>query len=146
MNKTLRYPVFMKHDGDHTWLAFVPDFKIYTEGLSIMNAKDMARDAIGLALSNLTESHEPLPIPSAPSEARKMAEADADETFDYSDGELAYVAVKLENSMVKRLETALMAFIESQTVKNGPTTEACALAVPQAARVLIELWDKTDQI
>lgn len=51
-----------------------------------------------------------------------------------------------EDSMVKRLETALMAFIESQTVKNGPTTEACALAVPQAARVLIELWDKTDQI
>lgn len=51
-----------------------------------------------------------------------------------------------EDDMVKRLETALMVFIESQTVKNGPTTEACALAVPQAARVLIELWDKTDRI
>lgn len=52
-----------------------------------------------------------------------------------------------EDSMVERLENALLTFIETQTVtKNEPSTEACAMAVPQAARVLIELWDKTDRI
>lgn len=52
-----------------------------------------------------------------------------------------------EDSMVERLENALLTFIETQTVtKNGPSTEACAMAVPQAARVLIELWDKTNRI
>ena len=52
-----------------------------------------------------------------------------------------------EDSMVERLEKALLTFIESQSIaNNGPSTEACAMAVPQAARVLIELWDKTDRI
>lgn len=52
-----------------------------------------------------------------------------------------------EDDMVRRLENALLTFIETQTVtKNEPSTEACAMAVPQAARVLIELWDKTDRI
>ena len=41
------YPVFIA-DYKKNYLVFVPDFDIYTEGKSLANAIEMARDAIGL--------------------------------------------------------------------------------------------------
>ena len=41
------YPVLIKEYGSD-YLVYVPDMEIYTEGKSVADAMEMARDAIGL--------------------------------------------------------------------------------------------------
>ena len=102
------YPTFIaKINNDY--LVFVPDMKIYTEGTSIADAIEMARDAIGLKGIDLEDENIELPKPSDADKAIELAKEDADEDFDYSTGLLTYVDVdfaeyrlKHDNKMVRR--------------------------------------------
>ena len=102
------YPTFIaKINNDY--LVFVPDMKIYTEGTSIADASEMARDAIGLKGIDLEDENIELPKPSDADKAIELAKEDADEDFDYSTGLLTYVDVdfseyrkKHDNKMVRR--------------------------------------------
>ena len=83
--------------------------KIYTEGTSIADAIEMARDAIGLKGIDLEDENIELPKPSDADKAIELAKEDADEDFDYSTGLLTYVDVdfseyrkKHDNKMVRR--------------------------------------------
>ncbi|MCC8014471.1 MAG: type II toxin-antitoxin system HicB family antitoxin [Eubacterium sp.] len=102
------YPTFIAK-SDNCYLVFVPDFKIYTEGSSFVEAIEMARDAI--ASKGITYENEGIivPKPSDSEEAISKAEAEADDIFDYSKGVLTYVDVnfseyreKYDNRMVRR--------------------------------------------
>jgi hypothetical protein len=82
---------------------------LYTEGTSLTDAIEMARDAIGLKGINLEDDGLELPEPSSSEQAIAKAKADADEFFDYSTGLLTYVDVdfaeyrlKHDNKMVRR--------------------------------------------
>ncbi|MBQ7265537.1 MAG: type II toxin-antitoxin system HicB family antitoxin [Firmicutes bacterium] len=102
------YPSFIaKVNNDY--LIFIPDMKIYTEGTSLANAIEMARDAIGLKGINLEDDNISIPEPSDTEKAVELAKEDADEDFDYSTGLLTYIDVdfseyrkKHDNKMVRR--------------------------------------------
>jgi len=102
------YLVFIKQSGDD-YLVYVPDFDIYTQGKDFVDAMEMARDAIGLAGMSLEDDHKEFPKPSTIEEAVQKAKDDADEDFDFSDGDMTYVDVdflayrnKMNNRSVKK--------------------------------------------
>ena len=102
------YPTFIREsNGDY--LVFVPDLEIYTEGTSIADAIEMARDAIGLKGIDMEDSGQKLPEPSNTERALEIAKKDADDVFDYSTGVLSFVDVDFleyrkqhDNKMVRR--------------------------------------------
>ena len=89
------YPVFVKECGND-YLVYVPDMEIYTEGKSLVDAIEMARDAIGLKGLTIEDDKKEIPAPSTMETAYEKAKADADEDFDYSDGILTLVDVDFE--------------------------------------------------
>lgn len=56
------YPVFMEKTGDGYYVK-IPDFDIGTQGESIPDAMEMARDAIGLMGIDLQDDGKPIPEP-----------------------------------------------------------------------------------
>ena len=86
------YPTFIKQRHD-SFLVFVPDWEIYTEASSFVDAIMMARDAIGLSGIIKEDYENDIPVPSSYELAIQKAKADADEVFDYSTGVLTMVDV-----------------------------------------------------
>lgn len=102
------YPIFIKKDGKD-FLVFVPDWEIYTEGSSFVNAIEMARDAIGLSGIVKEDDGAEFPKASTCDEAVIKAKNDADEDIDFSTGILTLVDVdfveyrrKNDNKSVKK--------------------------------------------
>ncbi|MBP8967941.1 MAG: type II toxin-antitoxin system HicB family antitoxin [Lachnospiraceae bacterium] len=102
------YPTFIKENGK-IFLVYVPDLDIYTEGKSLTDAIEMARDAIGLKGITLEDDGVDVPPPSSPEVALRKAQNEADDIFDYSTGLLTFVDVnfteyrlKHDNKMVRR--------------------------------------------
>ena len=89
------YPVLIKQCGKD-YLVYVPDLELYTEGKSMAEAMEMARDAIGLKGVDYMKDTKTLPEPSNATEAINKAKEEADEDFDYSDGILTLVDVDFE--------------------------------------------------
>ena len=101
------YPTFIAKDNKD-YLVYVPDMDIYTEGTSMADAIEMARDAIGLKGIDLEDDGKELPTSSTQKEAIQKAKKDT-EIFDYSTGILTWVDIdftvyrrKVENKMVRR--------------------------------------------
>ena len=101
------YPTFIIEEGKD-YLVYVPDLDIYTEGSSIENAIEMARDAIGLKGIALEDEHLAIPEPKSYDNAVQKAKQDTEE-IDYSKGMLTMVDVnfteyrrKMDNRMVRR--------------------------------------------
>ena len=116
------YPVFIAQ-SNNDYLVFVPDLDIYTEGVSFVDAIEMARDAIALKGILYENDGMNIPLPSDGNEA--MAKADADDEFDYSKGVLTYVDVdfsayrkKYDNRMVRRNVT-LPAWLNYEAEKSN---------------------------
>lgn len=89
------YPTFILelHDGsEHPFLVCVPDMDIVTEGDSLADAIEMARDAIGLTGLSMEDHGQALPQPSKQSEALEKVQKDT-EDIDFSKGILTYVDV-----------------------------------------------------
>lgn len=102
------YPVFIAQSGND-YLVYVPDFDIYTEGISLGDAMEMARDAIGLKGIDFEDDGKELPVASDYAGALEKAKTDADADFDYSAGMLTMIDVdfleyrkKHDNRMVKK--------------------------------------------
>ena len=69
------YPVFIaEHENDY--LVYVPDMDIYTEGKTMADAIEMARDAIGLKGIDFEDDGKEFPIPSTREEAIEKAKED----------------------------------------------------------------------
>lgn len=85
------YPTFIAQNED-VFLVYVPDMDIYTEGISFINAIEMARDAIGLKGIDMEDDGKEPPAPSTPDKALQKAKADT-EIFDYSTGILTFVDI-----------------------------------------------------
>lgn len=85
------YPTFIaESNGDY--LVYVPDMDIYTEGQSMTDAIDMARDAIGLKGVDFEDDGKNIPEASDYANALKKAKEDI-EIFDYTTGLLTMVDV-----------------------------------------------------
>ena len=132
------YPTFIV-EGEQDYLVFVPDMDIYTEGKSMVNAIEMARDAIGLKGIDIENEKKELPNASSCADALKKAPKD----IDFSKGTLTLVDVdftayrrRMENKMVRR----------NVTLPNWMNEEAERLGI-NVSRVLQEaLAAKIEQI
>lgn len=58
------YPITLQRDGEF-YVVYVPDFEINTQGTSIADAIDMARDAISLCACTRQDENMSIPEPSA---------------------------------------------------------------------------------
>lgn len=101
------YPTFIAQNGAD-YLVYIPDLELYTEGKSLEDAMDMARDAIGLKGVDFEDDNKELPKASDYQTAIAKAKADV-EDFDYTMGTLTMVDVdfaeyrrKMDNKMVRR--------------------------------------------
>ena len=90
-NKKWAYPAFIRED-EEMQLVYVPDFAIFTEGHDLVDAIEMARDAIGMTGKTYEEDRKELPEPSDYEEAIKRAELIKSD-FDYPKGYLTLVDV-----------------------------------------------------
>jgi len=89
------YPTFildMNDGSQHPFLVCVPDMDILTEGNTLADAIEMARDAIGLAGISMEDNKEELPTPSQQPAAIEKVRQYAD-NIDFSKGILTYVDV-----------------------------------------------------
>lgn len=68
------YPVVLTSCRDGGYLVYVPDFDINTEGDTLTDAIEMARDAIGLVGIDMEDGHKELPAPSALEDVAKGSE------------------------------------------------------------------------
>lgn len=71
------YPVLIKQCGKE-YLVYVPDLELYTEGKSMADAMEMARDAIGLKGVDYMKDAKALPKPSNATEVINKAKEEAD--------------------------------------------------------------------
>ena len=101
------YPVFIA-EYKKDFLVYVPDLEIYTEGKSMVDAIEMARDAIGLKGIDFEDDGKSISLPSTREIAINKAKEDAD-IFDYSTGILTLVDVdfyeyrrRMDNKAVRR--------------------------------------------
>lgn len=101
------YPTFIL-EGDQDYLVYVPDMDIYTEGKSMTDAIEMARDAIGLKGIDLEDDQKKLPEASSYDKAIRKAQEDT-EDLDFSKGTLTLVDIdftayrrRKDNKMVRR--------------------------------------------
>lgn len=102
------YPTFIKQSGKD-FLAYVPDWEIYTEGNSYFDVIEMVRDAIGLKGIDKEDDALDFPKISTYEEALEKARKEADEDIDFSTGIQTLVDVdffeyrrKHENKSVKK--------------------------------------------
>lgn len=68
------YPIQIRRDGDF-FVVFVPDFNINTQGTSVPDAMEMARDVIGMTGCYMQDEKRALPKPTRIEDVK--AEADA---------------------------------------------------------------------
>ena len=69
------YPIILTQ-GEKFIVVYVPDFDINTQGETVADAIEMARDAIGLMGIDMQDDGEELPTPSKLAEIKKEAETD----------------------------------------------------------------------
>ena len=89
------YPTFIldtKDNSEHPFLVCVPDMEIFTEGDSLADAIEMARDAIGIAGISMEDNGDAIPSPSSQDAAVLKARQNA-EVVDFSTGIMTYVDV-----------------------------------------------------
>ena len=105
MNPKVAYVTLITHhEGD--FLVYVPDFDIYTEGADIVDAMEMARDAIGLKGIDYEDDGKELPKASNYKEAIKKAE-NLKDIFDYTKGVITLVDVDLAEYRRKMMNRAV---------------------------------------
>ena len=99
------YPTFIAK-SENDYLVYVPDLEIYTEGNSLVDAIEMARDAIGQKGITMQDMDQDIPEASELNEAAKKANTDI---FDNSKGTATLEDVdfseyrrKMDNKMVRR--------------------------------------------
>lgn len=61
------YPIFIQKDRDF-YTVDIPDFEIGTQGETIADAMEMARDAIGMCGCYRRDEGKAIPLPTAPDE------------------------------------------------------------------------------
>ena len=64
------YPIVITK-GQTYFVVDIPDFELNTQGKTVAEAMEMARDAIGIAGIDMEDEHETIPLPSDLSSVKK---------------------------------------------------------------------------
>jgi predicted RNase H-like HicB family nuclease len=93
---TVVYPAVFTKLSEGGYMAYVPDFKINTQGETLADAIAMARDAISLVGIDMEDDGRPLPQPSA------HVECTADDIVSMVDADLSAYRRAIEKQPVRR--------------------------------------------
>ncbi len=88
------YPILINKE---TFVVYVPDFDIHTQGTDIENCIEMAREAIGLSGISLEDIGKTIPKPSY-----ELPEKESNELATFVDVDFGYYRQLEDNRMVKR--------------------------------------------
>lgn len=117
----LVYPVIIsKEKSDNYYDVYIPDLEINTEGETIADAIEMARDAIGLKCLTLDEDNSK-PFP----DASKISEVKCEDTEFITLVDVDYSEYKKQYSMkVVRRNVTLPSWINYEAEKSGVNVSA----------------------
>ena len=96
MAKKVAYPVILKPDQEGYYVE-IPDFDIATEGDTIAEAMEMARDAIGLMGIDMEDEKKRLPEPNS-----KAQNVEAGDTVTLVDVDFTEYRKRVDNKAVKK--------------------------------------------
>ena len=98
MKGTLKevYPVVLKEETQR-YSVYVPDYDIYTQGNDLLDAIEMARDAISLTGVDYLEDGKDIPKPCS-----KEFKAEENQILTYVDVDYEEYKRKLDNKLVKK--------------------------------------------
>lgn len=102
------YPIILT-PADGGYVVFIPDFQINTEGDSLTEAIEMARDAIGLMGIDMEDDGKPLPAPSTITALKKENAEDILTLVDVNFAE--YRRQHDLHTVKKKLHTAKLALL-----------------------------------
>lgn len=113
------YPIILTPDGDG-YVVYIPDFDINTQGYSLTEAIEMARDAIGLVGIDMEDDGKTLP---KPSRLRDVTGENADDVVTLVDVDFAEYRRKNDNRTVRRNVT-LPSWLDYEAEKSGINVSA----------------------
>lgn len=90
------YPVILKRTDDGFYVE-IPDFDIGTQGASIADSMEMARDAIGLMGIDMQDDGKALPVPYS-----RKVESEKDDIVTWVDIDFTEYRKKVDNKAVKK--------------------------------------------
>lgn len=96
MAKKVAYPIILKPDQEGYYVE-IPDFDIATEGDTIAEAMEMARDAIGLMGIDMEDEGKELPEPNL-----NVQDVEAEDTVTFVDVDFLEYRKKVDNKAVKK--------------------------------------------
>ena len=91
------YPIVISREEDGFFYVEIPDFDIATQGESVADAMEMARDAIGLISIDLIDDGKELPEPNS-----KRIDVAKDDIVTLVDIDLVEYRRKVDNKAVKK--------------------------------------------
>lgn len=113
------YPIVLT-PVENGYVVFIPDFEINTEGATLTDAIEMARDAIGLMGIDMEDDHETIPAPSALKDVKKETEHDI---LSFVDVDFAEYRRQHDMRSVRRNVT-LPSWLDFEATKSGINVSA----------------------
>lgn len=114
------YPIILTPDKENGYVVFIPDFNINTEGNTLTEAIEMARDAIGLMGIDMVDDNEEIPIPSALEDIKKKTESDIISLVDVD-----FTEYRRKNDMRSvRRNVTLPSWLDFEAEKSGINVSA----------------------
>ena len=113
------YPIVLTPDKVG-YVVYIPDFEINTEGDTLTEAIEMARDAIGVVGIELEDRKEQLPHPTAMSEVRKENDDDIISLVDVD-----FAEYRRQNDLrTVRRNVTLPSWLDAAAAKSGVNVSA----------------------
>ena len=113
------YPIILTPD-DMGYVVYIPDFEINTEGDTLTEAIEMARDAIGLMGIEMEDNNEALPVPTP---IGNVAKTTADDIVSLVDVDFAEYRRQNDTRTVRRNVT-LPSWLDAAASKSGINVSA----------------------
>ncbi len=102
------------------YMVYVPDFDINTEGDTLTDAIEMARDAIGIIGIDMEDDKKALPVPTAVSKVKKATEDDIVSLVDVD-----FTEYRRQNDMRSvRRNVTLPSWLDFEAEKSGLNVSA----------------------
>lgn len=125
------YPIILTPDKTG-YVVYVPDFNINTEGETITDAIEMARDAIGLMGIDMEDDKKSLPVPTSPDSLIKTSAGDIISLVDVD-----FAEYRRQNDMRSvRRNVTLPSWLDHAATKSGINVSA---VLQEALKVKLNL-------
>lgn len=113
------YPIILTPD-EVGYVVYIPDFDINTQGDTLTEAIEMARDAIGIMGIDMEDENKELPVPTTMSEVQKNTENDIVSLVDVD-----FAEYRRQNDMRSvRRNVTLPSWLDFEATKSGVNVSA----------------------